>query len=289
MFKWLKKHFIKHEGNGHRPHFLEWRNMRVLIGLLMFVELVVFVIPTLNFAGFAKTMNLSAVLPGALSLLTNEERGKNSLPQLAENPLLVRIAQLKAQDMASKSYFAHTSPEGKTPWYWFSLVGYNYAYAGENLAVNFTDSRDVTQAWMNSPTHRANIVGRSYKEVGTGVATGTYKGQESVFVAQVYGTPKGQVAQARATALSSWERLMVSPHQSFDMVLLALFVLAVSALFLNIFVKFDRQHADLIGNGILLSLVIVGIYFINGFIANRNFETSFIAFEAPVAENVLPE
>lgn len=289
MFNWLQKHFIPHECNGHRPCFLEWGTVKVFIGFLLFLELIVFILPTLNFATLVNSTNLSAVLPGALSALTNEERGRNNLSILAENPILVRAAQLKAEDMATKSYFAHTSPEGKTPWYWFNIVGYQYSYAGENLAVNFSDSQDVTQAWMNSPTHRANIVGRSYKEIGTGVATGTYKGRESVFVAQVYGTPRGAATFTRAASISAWERLMTSPHQSFNMVLFALLIVALVALVLNIFIKFDKQHADLIGNGILLSLVIVGIYFANGYIAKNNFETSFIAFEAPVEGNLLPE
>jgi hypothetical protein len=96
---------------------------------------------------------------------------------------------MKANDMATKSYFAHTSPEGKTPWYWLSQVGYNYQYAGENLAINFTDSKDVTNAWMASPTHKANIVKGNYTEIGTGIATGIYEGRETVFVAQVYANP----------------------------------------------------------------------------------------------------
>lgn len=97
---------------------------------------------------------------------------------------------MKAQDMATKGYFAHTSPEGKkTPWYWLKQVGYQYQYAGENLAINFTDSKDVTNAWMNSPTHKANIVKDKYTEVGTGIATGLYEGRETVFVAQVYANP----------------------------------------------------------------------------------------------------
>ncbi len=279
MYKWFKRHFIKHAGNNHRPHFFEWHTMRVVIGLLLFLELIVFILPTLNFADFSRAMNLSAVLPGALSVLTNEERAHNSLPQLTENPKLAHAAQLKAEDMASKSYFAHTSPEGKTPWYWFNLVGYDYSYAGENLAVNFTDSADVTRAWINSPTHRANIVGRNYKEVGTGVATGTYKGYESVFVAQVYGSPRGAITRSGASALSAFERFAISPHRSFNMILLGLLVISLLALLLNIFIKFDTQHADLIGNGILLSLVIIGIYFANGYIAQSKLETSFIAFD----------
>lgn len=91
--------------------------------------------------------------------------------------------------MALKGYFAHTSPEGKAPWYWFKQVGYKYEYAGENLAVDFTDSQDVDKAWMNSPTHRANILKNSYTEMGTGIATGTYEGSPTIFVAQEFGKP----------------------------------------------------------------------------------------------------
>ena len=61
---------------------------------------------------------------------------------------------MKAQDMATLGYFAHVSPDGKTPWYWIEKVGYDYQYAGENLAINFSDSKDVTNAWMASPLHK---------------------------------------------------------------------------------------------------------------------------------------
>jgi len=91
--------------------------------------------------------------------------------------------------MADFGYFAHTSPEGKTPWYWIEQVGYQYQYAGENLAINFSDSEDVVKAWMESASHRANITKDKYTEIGTGVATGVYKGRETVFVAQVYANP----------------------------------------------------------------------------------------------------
>ena len=185
----LKLFFIPHVANGHRPHFLLDQNIRQLLGVVVGIELVLFALPTLNFVTLVNTSHLTAVLPGVLSALTNQERGEQSLPQLIENPVLSRVAQLKAEDMAAKSYFAHTSPEGRTPWYWFNLVGYQYDYAGENLAVNFTDSQDVTEAWINSPGHRANIVAGVYTEMGTGIATGVYQGNQTIFVAQVYGKP----------------------------------------------------------------------------------------------------
>ena len=189
MINWLKKHFIPHAENDHRPHFLRGDNIRSLLVMILMLELGVYFLP------FSPTLNLGSnsytatVLPAVLDDLTNENRQSQNLPTLTVNPLLNEVAQLKANDMAQKGYFAHVSPEGKAPWYWFKQVGYDYEYAGENLAVDFTDSQDVDQAWMNSPTHKANILKGAYTEMGTGIATGTYQGSVTVFVAQEFGKP----------------------------------------------------------------------------------------------------
>jgi len=198
MLSWLKKHFIPHHGNDFRPHFLHGKNARSIVGIVLVLELLAFIVPTITFVAIVQNSNLASVLPAVLATLTNEEREHNKLPDLVVSPLLTEAAQMKADDMAKKGYFAHTSPEGITPWHWLNTVGYQYDYAGENLAINFTDSEDVTKAWMNSPTHRANIVKASYREVGTGVATGMFEGRETVFIAQVYANPK--IAKTEAVA-----------------------------------------------------------------------------------------
>ncbi|MEN9622169.1 MAG: hypothetical protein RLZZ67_603 [Candidatus Parcubacteria bacterium] len=161
--------------------------MRGLAGFIILVEL--FVLFGLTVASPGGLQWAAAVLPAVLGDLTNEQRVTNHLAVLTENPTLDKVATLKAEDMAAKSYFSHTSPEGLTPWHWFDKVGYDYEYAGENLAIDFTDSHDVTNAWMNSPMHRANIVKSAFTEIGTGVATGTFEGVATVFVAQVYAKP----------------------------------------------------------------------------------------------------
>jgi hypothetical protein len=96
---------------------------------------------------------------------------------------------MKADDMAAKSYFAHTSPEGIDPWYWFNQAGYKFTYAGENLAVDFSDSSAVNTAWMNSPTHRANLLDQHYTEIGIATADGMYQGHMTTFVVEEFGTP----------------------------------------------------------------------------------------------------
>ncbi len=143
----------------------------------------------------------AAVLPAVIVEKTNDERSDLELATLKRSVVLDQAAQKKAEDMARYEYFAHYSPAGVSPWYWFDSVGYVFAHAGENLAVHFTDSSDVVDAWMQSPTHRANIVNSNYTEIGVGTAKGEYEGFSTVFVVQLFGTP-GQL-QASSTPLSS--------------------------------------------------------------------------------------
>jgi hypothetical protein len=278
-FKWLQRHFIPSKGNSYRPQFLNVRNTKQLVGILVFFELTLFILPVFNFVTYSGSLNLSAVLPSVLGTLTNEERSKNNLPALAVNPILAKAAQLKAEDMAAKSYFAHTSPEGKSPWYWFQLAGYKYTYAGENLAVNFSDSEEVTRAWINSPTHQANLVGKNYTEMGTGIATGTYKGGTSIFVVQDYARPAVSQGQGRAlqsaASPSLLQSIMASPQQTTNTVLAVVFGIILAALFLNIFIKVQYQYPDLIVNGVLVILIIIGLHITNSFIAKETVETSF--------------
>lgn len=134
--------------------------------------------------------NLGAILPSILILKTNEERSNQNLSELVENETLNQAAQLKAENMAKNSYFSHKDKEGNSPWYYLDLVGYDYAVAGENLAVNFKESLEVHNAWMKSPTHMANIIQPRFTEIGIGTAEGIYKGKEVTFVVQFFGTPK---------------------------------------------------------------------------------------------------
>lgn len=132
---------------------------------------------------------VSTVLPAVVVQLTNEERANNAAGPLVRNVTLDAAAKLKAEHMAQREYFAHYSPEGVSPWHWFDEVGYVYAHAGENLAIHFTDSSAVVDAWMKSPTHRQNIVNGLYTEIGVGTAKGTFEGYDTVYVVQLFGTP----------------------------------------------------------------------------------------------------
>jgi uncharacterized protein YkwD len=103
---------------------------------------------------------------------------------------LSTAAQKKADDMMAKHYFSHVSPSGIAPWHRFAESGYAYIYAGENLAMDFYTPANLEDAWMASPTHRANILNGKYKDIGFGIVQGTYQGKPAIFVVEFFGTKK---------------------------------------------------------------------------------------------------
>ncbi len=310
MISWLKKHFIPHQGNNHRPHFLRTQNTRSIVLAILFIEAFIFLIPTLIHIN--KNGGMAAVLPSILSDLTNEERAVNKETPLVINPVLNKAALMKATDMANNGYFAHTSPDGKTPWYWLEKVGYDYQYAGENLAVNFTDSKDVTKAWMESPSHKSNIIKKNYTEMGTGIATGIYEGKETVFVAQVYANPLPKKLEAENISIKEkstkevpvniateikkepvvlgaeitkeittseiteirnptlTQKMFASPRNTTNTILFTILGIVTISLLLNIFIKVKHFHLDLLTNGLLVITILGFIFVINYFLSYRN-------------------
>ena len=81
------------------------------------------------------------ITKSALENFVNQTRQSVGLQPLTENTALDQAAQIKAENMVQDNYFEHTSPSGITPWAWFVQAGYNYKYAGENLAIGFFDSK----------------------------------------------------------------------------------------------------------------------------------------------------
>ncbi len=182
----IKDYVIPHEGNGYKPHLLRPRATIFFCAVMVAVELCALVV--VPYASMRSQL-FGVIAVNALVDGANANRITDGLSALTPNPLLQAAAQEKADDMAKNGYFAHTSPAGITPWHWFENVGYDFSYAGENLAVNFFDSQDVTNAWMNSPEHRANILNANYTNIGIAVATGTYEGQPTAFVVELFGAP----------------------------------------------------------------------------------------------------
>jgi hypothetical protein len=189
--KWLQSahdHFIPHERNNYHPHILGHR----FLGLVSLLLVAVKVSLVASLALSPAVSLSSAITTGNIVSLTNQSRVQYGLPELTLNTKLSQAAQNKANDMLAKGYFAHNTPDGKTPWSFIKATGYSYLSAGENLAVDFTQAESVSAAWMNSPGHRANILNKSFQEIGIGIAFGMWQGHQTTFVVQMFGTPVAQ-------------------------------------------------------------------------------------------------
>ncbi|MBY0310052.1 CAP domain-containing protein [Patescibacteria group bacterium] len=192
MRRFLQSAFLFSGDADHVPQLLRRGAMLGMLGMV----LLSFAVANLQALLWQSSQWLvSTILPAIVVELTNEERAVAAAGALRRSSVLDEAAQLKAEHMAAEGYFAHYSPKGVTPWDWFDEVGYVYAHAGENLAIHFSDSGEVVEAWMKSPTHRANIVNGNYTEIGVGTAKGTYQGYDTIFVVQLFGTPALPIAR----------------------------------------------------------------------------------------------
>lgn len=176
--------FIPNEKNNFKAKAL---HIDALTYYLLFALLFTFITsrqytPFRDVLGFATDISVDK-----LYSLTNQKRAENNLSPLSYNAQLADAANHKAQDMFAKNYWAHFGPSGETPWNFILNSGYKYEYAGENLAKNFLFSDAVMQAWMDSPTHRDNILRSEYTEVGFAVVNGVLNGEETTLVVQMFG------------------------------------------------------------------------------------------------------
>jgi uncharacterized protein YkwD len=119
-------------------------------------------------------------LRAAVLCLHNQIRQQHNLPLLKDNSRLRKAAVGHSADMVDEGYFDHTTPSGDS--FVDRILGSGYAKRneawtlGENLAWGTGDlstANGVMHAWMNSAGHKANILKRSYKEVGVGIRLGT--------------------------------------------------------------------------------------------------------------------
>jgi hypothetical protein len=186
FFKLLRHLFIPHESNNQKAKLLHSSSLSLLaVGLIAF-QLV------LGFAhkAFPQVLGYAAnISPAEVIRLTNTQRVANGLGALTENSTLDGAALAKGNDMLAKGYWAHFAPDGTSPWSFFLKFGYKYKYAGENLARDFPDAASAINAWMNSPSHKENILNPNYREIGIGVVEGNLAGADTTVIVQFFGAP----------------------------------------------------------------------------------------------------
>lgn len=207
MLGFIRHFFLPHTSNNHRPKLLHASSVFVVSLLLLVTAVGISFLKTNQKSVLGISFNITSQ---DLLMLTNQERQANGLPPLTLNDQLAQAAAGKAEDMMVNNYWAHISPTGVTPWQFISNAGYHYTSAGENLARGFTTSADVTNAWMASPEHRANVLSKNYQDVGFAVREGSLTGEsDTVLVVEMFGskayTPPVQqvpqvIQQAKAAA-----------------------------------------------------------------------------------------
>jgi uncharacterized protein YkwD len=119
---------------------------------------------------------------------SNYYRTQNGLKNLFSSTVLDKAAENKLADMFKNQYFAHVAPDGKDAAFWVESVGYQYLAIGENLALGIFDGdNDLVDAWMDSPGHRANILGVQFTEIGIAAKKGSFEGKQVWIAVQVFG------------------------------------------------------------------------------------------------------
>ncbi|MBI4779167.1 CAP domain-containing protein [Candidatus Falkowbacteria bacterium] len=143
---------------------------------------------------------LSAIAPEEIIALTNEERAAAGLSALTANQLLTQAAIAKGKAILESQTFKHNIDDKKFS-SWIRDAGYNYSYAGENLAIDFTTGQSIIEAWKNSPLHKKNLLSPYYKEIGVSAIQGKFQGQSTTIVVQIFGSPA--VGSAQPLSLNS--------------------------------------------------------------------------------------
>lgn len=107
----------------------------------------------------------------------NARRIAAGLPPLRAELRLEKAADDRIRDMEEQSYWAHVSPDGRSPFEWLRPRGYNFHYAAENLAAGFETTELLVESWMESKGHRQNILSPVYQDCGVAVLEGLTTGR----------------------------------------------------------------------------------------------------------------
>ncbi|MDD4352138.1 MAG: CAP domain-containing protein [Candidatus Gracilibacteria bacterium] len=180
----FRKHFFPNSSNNFTPTLTSNKSLIAITIALLVVSLF-----SDSFLGISAQSRLINLNTQQIISLTNAKRAENNLESLTENALLTEAAFLKTQDMLEKDYWQHNSPGGEEPWDFIDKTGYTWIYAGENLAKGFENAEEVVEAWMNSQTHRENLLNPDYTEIGVAVSSGKLDGEDLLLVVQMFATP----------------------------------------------------------------------------------------------------
>jgi len=185
--------------NNHWPHALRPSSLIAYGTGLLLIKLAV---TALFFITFPTPGYFSKEQVEKIFNLTNEARKAASLHELSFDPYLSKVAETRASDMAEKKYFSHYTPEGYAPWYFIDTSIYDYKYAGENLAMNFTEMESVQNGFMASPGHKNNILNPRFYDVGFAIKPFEINGKKTQVLVSIFGGTKKQVSTLARSQMS---------------------------------------------------------------------------------------
>lgn len=145
-----------------------------------------------------KANSVDSSQPAALREI-NLLRAEKGLDFLNYNSKLSQAASDKAKDITEHNYFDHVSPTGKKAWDFILQDGYEYKYAGENLAIDFKNVEDATIAWKESPSHYANIISPKYTDFGFAQLSGVVQGKETTVYVEIFATKVSKYERVTGT------------------------------------------------------------------------------------------
>lgn len=180
--------FTPHHTNAHRPKILHQKSLLLLVVGILLVQGLISVTARVAPSILGYAANIS---PEKVVELTNRERVQRGLEPLRLDNALSEAALAKAGNMFAKNYWAHVAPDGTQPWAFITASGYRYIHAGENLARDFSSPESVVGAWMNSQSHKDNLLSPKYHDIGVAVVDGTLGGVETTLVVQLFGARTG--------------------------------------------------------------------------------------------------
>lgn len=280
------------ESNNQKARILHPLPLSLILAFLLFFQVFLQNLPRLGFVlGYAANIKPEQVVE-----LTNQKRQEAGLPLLRLDGTLSAAALQKGADMLARDYWAHVAPDGTEPWKFFKDAGYQYRFAGENLARDFADPQSAVSAWMASPTHQENILSSRYQDTGVAVIEGDLGGVETTLIVQFFGTRLGApgvvpVAEARPqtqptvqpTPVSTpapvppsslvlksapQNQILVSPLTLTRNVGIAVATMLVAILAVDVFIVWRRSIARIGGRSLahlsFLALIILAVLAVKG-------------------------
>lgn len=157
-----------------------WKKKKFLFVPCLVLLMGIFLLPKPAFFAYLSEKDIIS--------LSNAERKKKNIAALKKNEILTKIAETKGRAILEKQIFKHNF-NNRVFSDWIKDEDYEYAYAGENLAIDFASNESLLRAWMDSESHRKNILNKRFTEIGVAIIEGEFRGENTIIIVQIFAAP----------------------------------------------------------------------------------------------------